>query len=238
MNGARRDERNVGDMVAGLFRSTDTRQKRARAMARVLKRLYPENRTALRYNTPWELLVAVQLSAQCTDKQVNEVTGRLFKKYRTLADYCGANADTFAQDIYPCGFYRNKTRNILAAARVVLEEFYGRVPKTMEPLLRIPGIGRKSANVIAANLYGLALGVAVDTHVRRFAIRFDLSVHTDPARIERDLMTLLPRGEWRGFNHRLVQYGREICPARHHECALHPLTRLYPKAAGVWPKAR
>ena len=214
------------------------RQKRARRVARVLKRLYPKMRTALSYAVPWELEVAVQLSAQCTDARVNEVTARLFKKYRTLADYCGADADAFAQDIYPCGFYKNKTRNILAAAHAVREQFRGRVPQTMEELLRIPGIGRKSANVIVAHLYGLALGIAVDTHVRRFVIRFDLSDHMDPARIERDLMALLPRREWLGFNHRLVQYGREVCPARPHECRAHPLTRLYPAAAKVWPKAR
>lgn len=208
------------------------------AMNRVLKRLYPDPRSALSHGTPWELLVAVQLSAQCTDRRVNEVTKTLFKKYPTLAHYVRANPQTFEKDIYTCGFYRNKTKNILAAAKIVRDTFHGVIPRTMSELLSLPGVARKTANVVASYLYGSALGIAVDTHVRRFAIRFDLSDYTDPTRIERDLMKILPSQEWRLFNHRLVYYGRDICPARKHDCAGHPLTRVYPRAADRWPRAR
>lgn len=207
-------------------------------MNAVLARLYPEARIALLYTTPWELVVAVQLSAQCTDKRVNQITEKLFKKYRTLDDYVMAKPAEFEKDIFACGFFRNKTRNILAAARMLKEEFNGEVPKTMEELLLLPGVARKTANVVLSNLYQTASGIAVDTHVRRFAIRFDLSDFTDPIRIERDLMEILPKSQWWSFNHRLVHYGRDICPARPHACEEHPLTKLYPPAAARWPKAR
>lgn len=206
-------------------------------MNRILKRLYPDTRIALVYTTPWELMVAVQLSAQCTDTRVNAVTKKLFKKYPRLEEYACATPCAFEKDIYACGFYKNKTKNILAAANMVTERFGGRIPKTMPELLSIPGVARKTANVVASNLYGLALGIAVDTHVRRFSRRFDLSDYRDPVRIERDLTAIMPKKEWRFFNHRLVQYGRDICPARKHDCAGHPLTHIYPKAADIWPKA-
>ncbi|MBI4086717.1 endonuclease III [Candidatus Kaiserbacteria bacterium] len=206
-------------------------------MNRVLKRLYPDPHIALLYGNPWELLVAVQLSAQCTDKRANEVTKKLFKKYRTLDAYVRAQPRVFEKDIFSCGFYKNKTRNILAAAKIVKDDFGGRIPETMPDLLSLPGVARKTANVVMATLYGTAVGIAVDTHVRRFAIRFDLSDHTDPLRIERDLMAIMPKKEWWLFNHRLVHYGRDICPARKHDCLAHPLTNVYKKAAIVWPKA-
>ncbi len=214
------------------------RTKRVRAMNRVLKLLYPNPRIALAYSNPWELMVAVQLSAQCTDKRVNEVTAELFKKYPTLDDYVATDPREFERDIFACGFYRNKTKNILAAARVVRDQYGGRIPDTLEELLTIPGVARKTANVVLSNLYGKASGIAVDTHVRRFAIRFDLSDYTDPVRIERDLMEIMPAREWWFFNHRLVHYGRDMCPARPHPCADHPLTKVYPPAAAVWPKSR
>lgn len=214
------------------------RTERVQRMNRVLKRLYPKAEIALRYQTPWELVVAVQLSAQCTDKRVNEVTETLFQKYPTLDDYVRAKPAVFEQDIYPCGFYRAKTKNILAAATMLKREYGGVVPNTMAELLALPGVARKTANVVLANLYGVAEGIAVDTHVRRFAIRFDLSDHTDPVRIERDLMEIMPRSEWWMFNHRLVEYGRDICPARPHPCTEHPLSAIYPPAADIWPKAR
>lgn len=208
-----------------------------RAMNRILTQLYPDPHIALSYTTPWELVVAVQLSAQCTDKRVNEVTATLFKKYRTLADYVRAAPRMFEKDIYQCGFYKNKTKNILAAARMLHTQFGGRVPKTMAELLSLPGVARKTANVIMATLYQTTEGIAVDTHVRRFAIRFDLSDYKDPVRIERDLMAIMPRAEWWRFNHRLVHYGRDICPARRHDCHPHPLTRFYKAAEHVWPRA-
>ena len=216
----------------------NTRTARVKKMNRVLKQLFPNAEIELNYTTPFELLVAVQLSAQCTDERVNQVTASLFKKYPTLEDYLAASPHEFEKDIFACGFYRNKTRNILAAARMVADEFTGVVPKSMEELLRIPGVARKTANCVLSALYGIHEGIAVDTHVRRFAIRFDLSDHTDPVRIERDLMEIMPREEWWGFNHRLVHYGRKICPANKHNCADHPLTKIYPSAADVWPKAK
>lgn len=213
------------------------RAKRMKAMNRVLKRLYPDPHIALDYTTPWELLVAVQLSAQCTDKRVNEVTKLLFKKYPTLGHYVRAEVSAFEKDIYTCGFYKNKTRNILAAAKMVYGKFSGEIPRTMEALLSLPGVARKTANVVIATLYRTAVGIAVDTHVRRFAIRFDLSDYKDPVRIERDLMAIMPKKEWWFFNHRLVHYGRDYCPARKHDCLSHPLTKVYQKASEIWPRA-
>lgn len=207
-------------------------------MNAVLKKLYPNPRIALRHSNGWELLVAVILSAQCTDERVNMVTDSLFQKYKTIEDYANTSQAEFEKDIYACGFYRNKTKNILAAANVLLEKHDGAVPQTMEELLAIPGVARKTANVILSNLYGIHEGIAVDTHVRRFAIRFDLSDYSDPLRIERDLMEILPRDEWWYFNHRLVHYGRDYCPARPHACEAHPLTKVWPPAAAIWPKAR
>lgn len=213
------------------------RTLRVRKMNAVLRRLYPEATIALNFSNPWELMVAVQLSAQCTDKRVNIVTEKLFKKYKTIRAYAQAKQSEFEKDIFSCGFYRNKARNIIAAAQMVEGEFEGEIPQTIPELIRIPGVARKTANVVLSNLYGKAEGVAVDTHVRRFAIRFDLSNFKDPVRIERDLMEIMPRSEWWGFNHRLVHYGRDVCPAQKHDCSDHPLTKTYPKAETLWPKA-
>lgn len=214
------------------------RKTRVQKMHRELRKLFPVHRIELNYTTPWELMVAVQLSAQCTDKRVNEVTAKLFKKYPTLEDYVGAKQAVFERDIFSCGFYRNKTKNILAAARIVATRYEGHIPETMEELLTLPGVARKTANVILANLYGQSAGIAVDTHIRRFAIRFNLSDFRDPVRIERDLMEIVPKKDWWDFHHRLVLYGRYQCPARPHDCANHPLTAIYPKAASIWPTSR
>lgn len=216
----------------------EARKKRIQKMGKILKQLYPDPRIALNYGNGWELMVAVQLSAQCTDARVNLVTAKLFKKYRTIEDYANASQQEMEKDVFQCGFYRNKAKNIRAAARMLLDEFGGEIPKTMEALVRIPGVARKTANVVLSNLYQVHEGIAVDTHVRRFAIRFDLSDYRDPVRIERDLMQIVPAKDWWGFNHRLVQYGRDYCPARKHDCAGHPLTKVYPEAAAIWPKAR
>jgi endonuclease-3 len=214
------------------------RKRRARAIARVLAKLLPDAKIALRYRSPWELVVAVVLSAQCTDKKVNEVTARLFKKYRKLADYIAADPQEFAQDIRETGFFRAKAKNILAASRILKERFGGRVPCSMQELLELPGVARKSANVILGNACGVVEGIAVDTHVKRFAQRFDLSDSRDPKVIERDLMAFLPKKEWYAITYRLIDYGRHVCPARTHDCRDHPLTKLYPRAAEIWPKAR
>lgn len=207
-------------------------------MVRVLKGQFPEARIALQYNNPWELLVAVVLSAQATDKKVNEITTSLFRKYPRLADYTRARLSKFRNDIRRIGLYKQKAANILASARIVQARYHGKLPKTMAEMIALPGVGRKSANVILGNAYGIVEGIAVDTHVRRFAMRFSLSESDDPAKIEQDLMHLLPRRDWPGFTYRLIEYGRNICPARKHACAAHPLTRLYPSAARRWYSPR
>jgi endonuclease-3 len=213
------------------------RTVRVRKMNRILEKLYPEVKIALNYSTDFECLVAVQLSAQCTDERVNSVTASLFKKYRTIDDYAMVSQSQLEKGIYACGFYRNKAKNIRGAAKMVLEEFNGELPKSMNEMLRIPGVARKTANVVLTTLYGVTEGIAVDTHVRRFAIRFDLTDHRDPVRIERDLMEVMPKKAWWAFNHRLVHYGRDHCPARRHDCKKHPLTAVFPPANEVWPRA-
>jgi len=211
------------------------RKKRAARIVATLKRLFPKAKIVLNYSNNWQLLVAVILSAQCTDKKVNEVTAKLFKKYRTPDDYVRADPKEFEKDIRPTGFFRAKTKNILAAAKMVKEKFRGRIPKTMAEMLTIPGVARKTANVVLGNAYGVVEGIAVDTHVRRLSQKLGLSDHDDPVKIERDLMQLLPKSEWFNFTYRMIDYGRAICPARKHECANHPLTKIYPPAANRWP---
>lgn len=211
--------------------SLDTKKKHAEKIIRILKKLFPRAHIALTYSNPWELLVAVQLSAQCTDKKVNEVTPALFKKYKTLDDYVRASASRrtiheFERMIYQTGFYRNKTKNILSAAKIVKEKFHSKLPRTMEEMLTIPGIGRKSANVILGNAYGIVNGIAVDTHVKRLSKKLGLTNHTDPVKIEQDLMAIIPKKEWFLFTYRLIDYGRKYCPARPHDHARCPLTRL------------
>ncbi len=210
---------------------------RVRRMNRILRELYPNPTIALNYSTVWELLVAVQLSAQCTDVRVNKVTSFLFKKYRSIEAYALASQEEMEHDVFQCGFYRNKARNIRGAAKLILQEYDGNVPQTMDELIRIPGVARKTANVVLSNAFGIHEGIAVDTHVRRFAIRFDLSDYSDPVHIEKDLIEIMPRIEWWGFNHRLVHYGRDVCPARVHVCHEHPLTKVFPLAEKIWPKA-
>jgi len=219
-------------------RKKNVRRARVLKMNAVLQKLYPNARIELNYTTDFECLVAVELSAQCTDKRVNAVTENLFKKYRSLDAFAQAKQPEMEKDIFACGFYRNKAKNIIAAAKMVRDIFGGKLPRTIEEFITIPGAARKTANVVLSTLYGIHAGVAVDTHVRRFALRFDLTDYTDPKRIERDLMEIMPRSQWWGFNHRLVHYGRHICKAHKHDCLLHPLTRVYPKAAGVWVKSK
>lgn len=214
------------------------RANRVKKMNRMLRKLYPDPRIALHHGNTWELLVAVMLSAQCTDARVNLVTNKLFKKYRSIRAYAEASQREMEQMVFQTGFYRNKAKNIRMAAQMILRNYRGRVPGSMEELIKIPGVARKTANVVLSNAFNIHDGIAVDTHVRRFAIRFDLSDHRDPVRIERDLMSIMPQNEWWGFNHRLVMYGREVCPARQHVCSKHPLTKIFPAAANSWPRAR
>jgi endonuclease-3 len=210
--------------------------KRAAAILRILKKLFPRAGIVLRYRTPWECMVAVQLSAQCTDKKVNEVTAKLFKKYRTLDDYVRASASRrtvheFERDIFQTGFYRNKTKNILAAAKMVKTKYGGRLPRTMNEMLTIPGVARKTANVVLGNVYGVVEGIAVDTHVRRMARQLGLTTHTNPEKIEQYLMGLYPKKEWFRLTYLFIEYGRKYSPAHkkfHHD---EPLAKFTVKKA-------
>ncbi len=200
-------------------------KKRWQKISRVLKKLFPNPKIALKFSNSWELLVAVQLSAQCTDKKVNEVTPALFKKYRKLEDYIHANPREFEKAIHQCGFFRAKTRNILAAAKAVKEKFGGKLPKTMAEMVTMPGIGRKSANVILGNAYGVVEGIAVDTHVMRLSRGLGLSKEKTPEKIEKDLMAVIPRRDWFEATYLLIDYGRTYCPARPHDHGHCPLTK-------------
>lgn len=173
----------------------------------------------------------MQLSAQCTDKMVNKITQKLFKKYKKLGDYVKADPREFEQDIKSSGFYRNKTKNILGAAVMIKKEFGGKVPDTMAELLRLPGVARKTANVVLAEAHGVVAGITVDTHVIRFVQRFDLSDYKNPVKIEQDLMVLLPKREWGSFTHRVIHYGRYLAPARAYDTTKDPLIKIYPPAA-------
>ena len=207
------------------------RKKRALKILAKLKRLFPHAKIVLKYRTSWELLVAVVLSAQCTDKKVNEVTEKVFKKYRTPDAYVRASASRrtikqFERDIRPTGFYRAKTKNILAAAKVVKGKFNGKIPRTMEEIWTIPGVGRKSANVILGNAYGVVEGIAVDTHVHRLARKLGLSGHDNPEKIEQDLMRLFPKKDWFKLTYMLIEYGRKYCTARPHNHDACPLSKI------------
>ena len=202
--------------------SATSRKRRAGAILKILKKLLPDAGMILNFGNEWELVVAVQLSAQCTDKMVNRVTAGLFKKYRTLDDYARARPREFERDIRSTGFYKNKTRNILAAAHYIKEHHGGRVPRTMHEMLAIPGVGRKTANVVLGNAHQIYEGIAVDTHVKRLSRLFGLSAHSDPNKIERDLMELIPPRDWFRFTYLLIEYGRQYCTARctHAACPL------------------
>ena len=206
-------------------------KKRWAKIARTLHKLFPDPKIALTFSNNWELLVAVQLSAQCTDKKVNQVTPALFKKYPTLDAYVRAGKTArgvreFEKAIHACGFYRAKTRNILAAARVVKEKFHGKLPRTMAEMVTIPGVGRKSANVILGNAYGVVEGIAVDTHVIRLSHVLGLSREKTPEKIEADLMAIIPRKDWFAATYMLIDYGRAYCVARPHDHAKCPLTKV------------
>jgi endonuclease III len=204
-------------------------KRRARKALDVLRKLFPDAKIVLKYRNSWELLVAVQLSAQCTDKKVNQVTPALFRKYRKLEDYAKAKPREFERDIHACGFYRAKTKNILAAAKAVKTKFHGRLPKTMAEMVTIPGVGRKSANVILGNAYGVVEGIAVDTHVKRLARVLGLSREKTPEKIEKDLMAIIPRKDWFAATYLIIEYGREYCVARPHRHENCPLTKVLGK---------
>lgn len=210
--------------------SPDAKKKRAENIIAVLKKKYPDAAIVLKFSNPWELLIAVILSAQCTDKKVNEITERLFKKYRALEDYVRADPEEFECDIHAAGFYRAKTKSILTTAKLVKEKFGGAIPRAMEEILTLRGVARKTANVVLGNAYGVVEGVAVDTHVRRLSQRLGLTRSRDPVKIEQDLMALLPKKDWFTTTYLLVDHGRAICTAKDPRCDLCPLSKICPSA--------
>lgn len=212
------------------------RKLRIGKLDRALKKLFPHAGLELKFLDPWQLLVAVILSAQSTDKMVNEITSRLFEQYKTLDDYiqAGETAEgvaTFERMIKSSGYYRTKANNILAAARMIRERFGGQVPRTIEDMLQLPGVARKTATLVLAAAYGVIAGITVDTHMIRFVQRYDLSDSKNPVRIERDLMELLPEREWGDFPLRVMLYGRYLAPARRYDTSKDPLVSIYPPAA-------
>ncbi|HQB12013.1 MAG TPA: endonuclease III [Candidatus Omnitrophota bacterium] len=195
----------------------EKKKRRASSIVRRLRKTYPDVRCALHFSNPWELLVATILSAQCTDKRVNKVTPVLFKKYPKISDYAGARVGQLESIIRSTGFYRNKAKNIIRAARVILAKFEGEVPRTMESLITIPGVGRKTANVVLGNAFGIP-GISVDTHMIRLNRLLGFTRHTDPVKIEFDLMQIVPRRDWTLFSSLVIRHGRTRCPARRPDC--------------------
>ena len=188
--------------------------------------MYPKATCALLHRSPWELLVATILSAQCTDKRVNEVTPGLFAKYPTPQDFAAVRPEVLAGDIRSTGFFNNKSKSIVGAAKRVVSEFGGQVPRTMEEMLTIPGAARKTANVVLGTAYGIASGIVVDTHVQRVSARLDLTKNTDPVKIEQDLVKIIPREKWILFSHQIILHGRALCQARNPKCGACDLNSL------------
>jgi endonuclease III len=199
------------------------RKKRLGRILDALDELYPRATCALHHHNAWQLLVATILSAQCTDKRVNEVTPGLFKKYPTIEDMANASQPELANDIRSTGFFNNKSKSLIGAARKILSDFGGKVPRTLDELLTVPGAARKTANVVLGTAYGIASGVVVDTHVQRVSLRLNLTRHEQPVKIERDLMKAIPEDRWILFSHQVIHFGRNICVARKPRCAECPL---------------
>jgi endonuclease-3 len=202
------------------------RKERLNEILKKLDILYPDATCALNHRNPWQLLVATILSAQCTDKRVNEVTPGLFKKYPTVEDLANASQDELANDIRSTGFFNNKAKSVIGAAKKILTDYGGKVPKIMDELLTVPGAARKTANVVLGTAYGIPSGVVVDTHVQRVAQRLDLTKNREPVKIEKDLMKILPQERWISFSHQIIHHGRNLCIARKPRCVDCPLDPL------------
>lgn len=202
---------------------------------RLLSHHYSTSKTALHYTTPHEILVATILSAQCTDERVNKVTPALFARFLTVADYANADLEELEQYIRSTGFYHNKAKNIKAACSMIIEKFNGEVPRTMEEMLQLPGVARKTANVVLHNAYGVVEGIVVDTHVMRLSQRLGFTTHTHPVKIEKDLMKIVPRKDWGNIAYWLIDHGRKICKARKPKCDECFLNKLCPSAFSVVP---
>ena len=195
------------------------RQARVKKILKILDEMYPGVTCALNHSTPWELLVATILSAQCTDKRVNMVTPGLFRKYPTIQDFASARQEELAQDIRSTGFFNNKAKSVIGAARKILSDFRGEIPQDITQRLTVPGAARKTANVVLGTAFGIASGVVVDTHVQRIARRLDLTKETDPVKVEKDLIKILPKEKWILFSHQIIHHGRALCIARNPRCA-------------------
>ncbi len=209
-------------------------QSSARSIYRILTKEYPDARCELDFNSPLELLVATVLSAQCTDKRVNAVTPVLFNRFPTVTKLAGAKISEIEKIVYSTGFYRSKAKNIKELANKILKDFNGEVPKTLAQLVTLPGVGRKTANVVLGNAFGIP-GLTVDTHFGRLSRRFGWSQETDPVKVENDVAKLIPEKEWTLLSHKLIWHGRRICHSRKPECGICPLAKLCP-SAGVGAK--
>jgi endonuclease-3 len=222
-------------MVNRKDRRTASAEQRIGEIVRLLREHYPRTRTALEYRNPLEILVATILAAQCTDERVNTVTPALFRKYPDAAHFARADRAELEAEIRPTGFFRNKAKSIIGASRKIVEEFGGRVPATMAELVTLPGVARKTANIVLSAGYGKAEGIAVDTHARRLSGRLGLSRERDPVKIERDLLRIVPREDWIDFNFLLVDHGRALCQARKPKCPECFLRTLCPSATELHP---
>jgi endonuclease III len=203
-----------------------TAKEKIAEVLRRLKKEYPDPKTALNFSGPFQLLSATILSAQATDLLVNKVTDKLFKKYRSIQDFADAPLEELQQDVSSINFYKTKAKNIQTSAKIILESFHGKVPKTMEELVTLPGVARKTANIILSNAYGIDEGIAVDTHVKRLAGLLGLTKNEDPVKIEQDLVAITPKEDWRNISHLLIFHGRTICQAKkpkHNECVLYDI---------------
>ena len=216
----------------------DPARMRIKPIIRLLRKRYPQVRTALEFANPLQILVATILAAQCTDERVNKVTPGLFAKYPTAAAFAAADREELENEVRSTGFFRNKAKAIIGAADMIVRYFGGRVPDTMAELVTLPGVARKTANIVLSAGYGKAEGIAVDTHVKRLAGRLGLSRETDPVKIERDLVEIVPRKDWLDFNSLLVNHGRKTCQARKPQCPDCPIRKLCPSARTFFPNLR
>jgi endonuclease-3 len=205
-------------------------KRRARKIIELLEKRYPNAKTALNFTNPLEILIATMLSAQTTDVTVNTVTQNLFKKYRTPEDYATANMKELEQDIHSTGFYHNKAKNLKNCCKLLVEKFHSQVPKTMDELLELPGVARKTANIVLYNAYGKVVGIAVDTHVRRLSERLGLTEQKDQDKIEQDLMQLTPKDKWMELTDLLIFHGRQVCIAKKPKCDVCVLNKICPSA--------
>lgn len=205
-------------------------KQRVEKIIELLEKQYPTAKTALNYSNPLEILVATMLSAQTTDKRVNIVTKNLFKKYRTPEDYANADIRDLEQDIRSTGFYHNKAKNLQNCCKLLVEKFHSQVPKTMDELIKLPGVARKTANIVLYNAYGTTVGIAVDTHVRRVSQRLGIAEHDDPVKIEQDLMQITPKPKWMELTDLLIFHGRQVCIARKPKCEICVLNKICPCA--------